>query len=132
MGALARTLTLPGFLLTIVTGVVMVVLRYGRRVPVWVWMKVGLTTAALSLATPLVAPALEAARTWAHWSVEHGQLAPQLHDSIARAGFYGSIVFALILLNVAVAVWKPFPSLQLFSRAAAGTQPNEALRDPGA
>jgi hypothetical protein len=129
-GVLARSLTLPGFLLTVVTGVLMVLLRYGLRPPIWVWMKVGLTTTALSLATPVVGPALEAAREWAHWSVEHGQLAPQFQESASRASFYGGIVFALFLLNVPVAVWKPFSGLklsQLLSRRIpqTGTQKNE-------
>jgi hypothetical protein len=112
-GVLARSLTLPGFLLTVATGILMVLLRYGRRPPLWVWIKIGLTTAALSLATPLVAPALEAAREWAHWSVQHGQLAPQFREAVARASFYGGIVFALFLLNIPVAVWKPFSGLKL-------------------
>jgi len=112
-GVLARSLTLPGFLLTVATGILMVLLRYGRRPPVWVWIKIGLTTAALSLGTPLVAPALEAAREWAHWSVQHGQLAPQFQEAVARASFYGGIVFALFLLNIPVAVWKPLSGLKL-------------------
>jgi hypothetical protein len=112
-GALARTLTLPGFLLTIATGILMVLLRYGRRPPLWVWIKVALTTAALSLATPVVAPALQAAREWARWSVAHGHLAPQFLDSVARVNLYGGIVFALFLLNIPVAVWKPFAGVTL-------------------
>jgi hypothetical protein len=112
-GVLARSLTLPGVLLTVATGILMVLLRYGRRPPVWIWIKVGLTTAALSLGTPVVAPALAAAREWAHWSVQHGQLAPQFQEAVARASFYGGIVFALFLFNIPVAVWKPFSSLKL-------------------
>jgi hypothetical protein len=112
-GVLARGLTLPGFLLTIATGILMALLRYGRRPPVWIWIKVALTTGALSLATPVVGPALEAAREWARWSVEHGHLAPQFHDSVSRANLYGGIVFALFLLNIPVAVWKPFAGVKL-------------------
>jgi hypothetical protein len=118
-GVLARSLTLPGFVLTVATGILMVLLRYGRHPPVWVWIKVGLATAALSVGTPVVAPALEAAREWAHWSVQHGQLAPQFKEAAARASFYGGIVFALFALNIPVAVWKPFSGLtvsQLVSR----------------
>jgi hypothetical protein len=128
-GVLAHSLTLPGFLLTVATGILMVLLRYGRRPPVWVWIKVGLTTAALSLGTPVVAPALEAAREWAQWSVEHGQLAPQFQESVAKASFYGAIVFALFLLNIPVAVWKPFSGLklsQLLSRKISRTSPQQA------
>ncbi len=110
MGVLARTLTLPGFLLTVVTGIGMVILRYGKRVPGWVWVKVSLTAVALAIATSMVAPALEAARKWAHWSVEHGLLAPQVHDSAAQVTLYGGMVFVLILLTIPVAVWKPLLS----------------------
>jgi hypothetical protein len=112
-GELARRLTLPGFLLTIVTGIIMVFLRYGRRPPVWIWIKSGLTTIALGTAAPLVAPALRAARMWAHWSVEHGSLAPQFHEAAARASLFGGIVFLLVLLNLPVAIWKPFLSVKL-------------------
>lgn len=132
-GVLARSLTLPGFFLTVATGILMVLLRYGRRPPVWIWIKIGLTTAALSLGTPVVAPALAAAREWAHWSVQHGQLAPQFQEAVARAGFYGGIVFALFLLNIPVAVWKPFSGLklsQLVSRKMERTSPHvEAAPD---
>lgn len=129
-GVLARSLTLPGFLLMVVTGTLMVLLRYGLRPPIWVWMKVGLTTAALSLATPLVAPALEAAREWAHWSAEHGQLAIEFRHYAAKASLYGGIVFALFVLNIPIAVWKPFSGLklsQLLSRriSRTATQPGE-------
>jgi hypothetical protein len=113
VGLLARTLTLPGFLLTVLTGIGMVVLRYGSRPPLWVWIKVTLTTAALSLATPVVGPALDAARQWAHWSLEHGHLAPEFLASVGKANFYGGIVFALFVLNIPVAVWKPFSGLTL-------------------
>ena len=113
VGALARGLTLPGFLLTVLTGIGMVVLRYGSRAPLWVWIKVALTTAALAIATPIVGPALDAARQWAHWSLEHGYLAAELQYSVARANLYGGIVFALFVLNIPVAIWKPFSGLTL-------------------
>jgi hypothetical protein len=38
-GALARSLALPGFVLVIGSGIAMTLLRYGRRPPIWVWMK---------------------------------------------------------------------------------------------
>src|SRR5438552_2991053 len=50
MGVLARSLTLPGFLLTIATGIGLVIVRYGKRVPRWVWAKVALTIVALAMA----------------------------------------------------------------------------------
>jgi hypothetical protein len=129
MGSLARTLTLPGFLLTLVTGIGMVILRYGKRVPGWVWIKVALTAVSLAVATSMVAPALEAARKWAHWSVEHGLLAPQVHDSIAQVTLYGGIVFVLILLTIPVAVWKPLLSFGSSRGAEAKKAP--ALPVPG-
>ncbi len=115
-GQLARTLVLPGFLLMIATGIGLTLLRYGLRPPVWVWIKIGLNAVALFIATPLVAPALVAARTWAHWSVEHNQLAPQFQHSADQASLYGAVVFALFLLNIPVAIWKPFLSVKLFQR----------------
>ncbi|MDB6013209.1 MAG: hypothetical protein JWL65_5459 [Gammaproteobacteria bacterium] len=107
MGVLALTLTAPGFWLTIASGIGMLVLRYGKNVPGWVWAKVALTTAAMVLALTRVAPALEAARKWAHESAEQGHFLPQLHDSLTQVTLYGGIVFTLILLAVPVAVWKP-------------------------
>ena len=112
-GLLARSLVLPGFLLMIATGIAMVLLRYGRHPPIWVWTKAGLTTAALFVATPLAVPALTAARQWAHWSAEHGQLAPEFSQSAAKASLYGGIVFILFLLNIPIAIWKPFASIKL-------------------
>jgi hypothetical protein len=110
---LARSLVLPGFLLMIASGVTMVLLRYGRHPPVWIWMKAGLSTLALLVATPLAAPALAAARQWAHWSLEHDLLAPQFGISAARASLYGGIVAICFLLNIPIAIWKPFASVRL-------------------
>jgi hypothetical protein len=106
-GAIGRGLMLPGFLAMLITGIAMTVIRYGRRPPAWVWIKVALNATAFLVVLPFVAPALAAARSWAHWSAEHGQLAPQFLQSAAQASFYGAIVFGLFLLNVPVAVWKP-------------------------
>jgi hypothetical protein len=107
MGTLALTLTAPGFWLTIASGIGMLVLRYGKNVPGWVWVKITLTVAGMVLALTRVAPALEAARRWAHESAEQGHLLPQLQESIGHVSLYGGIVFSLILLTVPVAVWKP-------------------------
>lgn len=107
MGTLASILTLPGFLLTIASGIGLVIVRYGKRVPRWVWAKVALTSVALALASTFVGPALEAARNWARWSAEHGHFAPQLEQSLSQVSLYGGIVFTLILLTIPIAVWKP-------------------------
>jgi hypothetical protein len=112
-GQLGRTLILPGFWLIVVTGVAMTLVRYGLRAPIWVWIKICLNIVGIGIAGPLVAPALEAARQWAHWSVEHNQLAPQFQESTAQASLYGGIVFALFLLNIPVAIWKPFLSVKM-------------------
>ncbi|WP_133650972.1 hypothetical protein [Paraburkholderia flava] len=111
-GVTARTLTAPGFWLVIVTGVAMTLLRYGRRPPIWVWIKIGLTVVGLVVASALVAPALQASRQWAHWSVDHNQLAQQFVQSASHASFYGAIVFTLFLINLPVAIWKPFLSVK--------------------
>lgn len=111
-GVLAARLALPGLLVVIGTGVGMTLVRYGARPPLWVWIKVALTAVALVIATPRVAPALAAARKWAHWSADHNHLAPQFQDSASQAAFYGAIVFGLFLLNVPVAVWKPLAAVR--------------------
>lgn len=130
VGLLARSLTLPGFLLTVLTGIAMVFLRYGSRPPVWVWIKVALTTSALLLATPIVGPALDAARQWAHWSLEHGHLAPELQASVAKANFYGAIVFALFVLNIPIAIWKPFAGLTLSRLLRRAENPSDSKPKP--
>jgi hypothetical protein len=107
MGVLALTLTAPGFWLTIASGIGMLVLRYGKNVPGWVWAKVALTVGAMVLALTRVAPALQAARRLAHQSAQLGHLLPQLHDSLSQVTVYGGIVFTMILLTVPIAVWKP-------------------------
>jgi hypothetical protein len=104
---LARSLVLPGFLLLIGSGIGLTLLRYGLRPPSWVWMKVALNTVGILVATSLVAPALQAARSWAHWSVAHDQFAPQFQADAAQASLYGAIAFALFLLSIPVAIWKP-------------------------
>ncbi len=121
--AIGRGLMLPGFLAMLATGIVMTVLRYGRRPPAWVWIKVALNATAFFVVSPLVAPALAAARSWAHWSAEHGQLAPQFVQSAAQASFYGAIVFGLFLLNVPVAVWKPVFAPRKPAASHAGIDP---------
>src|SRR6202012_3711546 len=42
-GAIGQSLTTPSLLLIVVTGIAMTFLRYGRRVPIWVWIKAGVT-----------------------------------------------------------------------------------------
>ena len=124
MGVLALTLTAPGFWLTIISGIGMVVLRYGKNVPGWVWAKVVLTVVSMVLALTRVAPALEAARKWAHASAEQGHLLPQLHDSLTQVTLYGGLVFTLVLLTVPIAVWKPRWTFNKGARQGALSRPD--------
>lgn len=107
MGALAGRLGAPGFWVTILSGIGMIVVRYGKNIPGWVWAKVGLTFAGFVLVLVKVAPALESARRFAHESAAQGYVMPQLHDSLHQATIYGGLTFTLILLTVPVAIWKP-------------------------
>jgi hypothetical protein len=106
-GFVTRGVVLPGFLILITTGAAMTLMRYGRRTPLWVVIKIALNAAALAVGARFVAPALVAARYWAEWSVEHNQLASQFQQSASQAACFGAIVFSLLLLNIPVAVWKP-------------------------
>jgi hypothetical protein len=105
-----RNLTLPGFLLMVVTGISMALLRYGRRPPLWVWLKLGVATAIAAIAVPIVAPALGAAKQWAHWSVAHGHLAPQFQSYLNMGNLFGGLVLALFIANIIIAIWKPLSS----------------------
>ncbi len=111
-GTIARQLVAPGFWIMIVSGVVLTALRYGRRPPVWVWIKVTLNAFAILALSPFVAASLTAARRWATWSADHGHLAPEFTQSATRAAVFGAIVFTFVLLNIPVAIWKPFAKVR--------------------
>jgi hypothetical protein len=102
---------LPGFLVVLATGVALTLIRYGLRPPLWVWIKVGLVLAMTSIGVFGVGPAVAAAREWARWSAQHGQLAPQFVENVTRSSAYGSVVRVLFLITIAVAIWKPFPAV---------------------
>ena len=102
------TTALPGVVGSVDSPLIVTLFPLSRNLPV----VPALNATAFFVVSPLVAPALAATRTWAHWSAEHGQLAPQFVQSAAQASFYGAIVFSLFLLNVPVAVWKPVFSLR--------------------
>jgi hypothetical protein len=106
--ASSHSLIQTGFLLMMATGILLVLLRYGWRVPVWAWIKFGLSIAILSISIFALTPASDAATQWARWSAEHGQLAPQFLDNIARTGPYGATILVLLLVTTIVAIWKPF------------------------
>jgi hypothetical protein len=108
-----RGLALPGFLITAASGITMTLLRYGRRPPVWVWTKISLNLGALAISASFVAPALIAARQWAGWSVDHGTFAPELQQSATQAAIFSAVIVGMFLVNIPVAVWKPFASVRL-------------------
>lgn len=117
-----RSLALPGFLVTAASGITMTLMRYGRRPPVWVWTKIGLNLGALAISASFVAPALIAARQWAGWSVDHGTLAPELQQSAAQAAIFSAVIVVIFLVNIPVAVWKPFASVRLPGQRAHNAQ----------
>ncbi|URV28339.1 hypothetical protein [Burkholderia gladioli] len=110
---IGQSLTSPSLFVIVVTGVAMAFLRYGRRPPLWVWIKACLTVLVLTVAFTLVGPSLRVAQELARWSTEHNQLAVHYEASAMRASLYGGIVFALFFVNIVVAVWKPFLGSQL-------------------
>ncbi len=92
----------------VVTGIALTLLRYGWRVPIWAWIKFGITIAIFATSVLALTPAANSATQWARWSAEHGQLAPQFLDNVARSGPYGLVILILFLLTTLVAIWKPF------------------------
>ena len=106
----SRNFIQTGFWMMVVTGILVVLLRYGLRPPIWVWVKAGTSTAIFAIVVLALDPAALSATQWAHWSAEHGQLAPQFLVSVTEAGRYGIMVLALLLVTTIVAIWKPFSS----------------------
>ena len=102
---------LPGFLVILATGVALTLIRYGLHPPLWVWIKVGLVLAITGIAVLGVGPAVAAGQQWARWSAEHGRLAPQLLENLARSRAYGNFVRALFVITIGVAIWKPFGAI---------------------
>jgi hypothetical protein len=103
----SHNLIQTGFLVTVFSGILIALMRYGLRAPLWAWLKLGLSVAVFSLVVFGLDPASTTATEWARWSAEHGQLAPQFLQSATRAGRFGISVLALILVIVIVAIWKP-------------------------
>jgi hypothetical protein len=110
IGLTSRNFIQTGFLMMVATGILIVLLRYGLRAPIWVWIKVATSSAILAIVVLGLDPAALSATQWAHWSAEHGQLAPQFLVSVAQAGRYGVTVVILLLVTTIVAIWKPFSS----------------------
>jgi len=104
IGSIVQT----GFWMTVMTGFLIVPFRYGFRIPIWIWIKLAITNAIFSIAVMALTPANDAATQWAHWSDDHGQLAPQFQENVAQADFYGMLILSLFLIATAVGIWKPF------------------------
>jgi hypothetical protein len=120
----SRELVQTGFYMLVVSGILIVVLRYGIRAPAWVWIKLATSAAIFAVAALGTGPTNAALAALAHWSVEHGQLAPQFSDSLAHAGRYGETLLVLFLTTIAVAIWKPV-SFRLRVRGAKHEQAQE-------
>ena len=103
----SHNLIQTGFLVTVFTGILIALLRYGLRAPLWAWLKLGISFVVFSLVVFGLDPASTTATEWARWSAEHGQLAPQFLDNATRAGRFGIIVLMLLLVTTIVAIWKP-------------------------
>jgi hypothetical protein len=103
----SHNLIQTGFLIAVFSGILLTLLRYGVRAPLWVWIKLGISVIVLTVVIFALDPAGVAATEWARWSAEHGQLAPQYLDSVTRSGRYGIVVLALLLVMMTVAIWKP-------------------------
>jgi hypothetical protein len=109
----SHALIQSGFLVTVFSGILIALLRYGLRAPLWAWIKLGVSTVIVALVIFALDPASTAATEWARWSAAHGQLAPEYLVDVARAGRYGIAVLLLLLVTTSVAIWKPmWPSLR--------------------
>ena len=66
-----------GFLIMVFSGILLTLLRYGIRAPFWAWLKLGLSVVIFAVVIFALDPARSVATEWAHWSAQHGQLAPE-------------------------------------------------------
>ena len=109
----SHNLIQSGFLITVFSGILITLLRYGLRAPLWTWIKLGLSLVILTMVIFALDPASTAATEWARLSAERGRLVPEYLDSVARAGRYGAAVLLLLLVTAIVAIWKPmWPKLR--------------------
>jgi hypothetical protein len=115
-----------GFWMMVISGILVVVLRYGYRAPLWVWLKLTASVAIFAVADFAQGPVTRALAMLAHWSVEHGQLAPQYQETLALAGRYGLLTLALFLMTMGIAIWKPVSFRLGARRAVRQAQPSEA------
>lgn len=117
----SQILIQTGFLTMVFTGILLTLLRYGIRAPLWAWLKLALSIVIFVTVTFALDPARSAATEWAHWSAQHGQLAQQFLDSASRATAIGRSVLLLFAITTIVAIWKPMWPGSRGRRAAAAT-----------
>lgn len=103
----SQILIQTGFLTMVFSGILLTLLRYGIRAPLWAWLKLGLSVVIFVTVIFALDPARLAATEWAHWSAQHGQLAPEYLVSAARATGVGRSVLLLFAITTVVAIWKP-------------------------
>jgi hypothetical protein len=120
----SRVLVPTGFWMMVISGILVVLLRYGYRAPLWVWLKLTFSAAIFAVADFAQGPVTRALAALAHWSVEHGQLAAQYQETLALAGRYGLLTLALFLTTMGIAIWKPVSFRA--RRVARPVQPSEA------
>lgn len=115
-----------GFWMMVISGILVVLLRYGYRAPLWVWLKLALSAVIFAVADFGQGPVTRALAALAHASVEHGQLASQYQETLALAGRYGLLTLALFLATMGIAIWKPVSLRMQTRREVRPAQPSEA------
>jgi hypothetical protein len=123
IGFSSRVLVPTGFWMMVTSGILVVLLRYGYRAPLWVWLKLGFSAAIFAVADFAQGPVTRTLAALAHASVEHGQLAAQYQDMLALAGRYGLLTLVLFLATMGIAIWKP---MSFRGRVRRPTQPSGA------
>jgi hypothetical protein len=107
IGFSSRALIPTGFWIMAISGILVVVLRYGYRAPLWVWLKLAFSAGIFTVADFAQGPVTRALGSLAHQSVERGQLALQYQELLEMAGRYGPLTLVLFLTTMAIAIWKP-------------------------
>lgn len=116
----SHNLIQTGFLVTVFSGILVALLRYGIRAPLWAWIKLGISIVIFTTVILVFDPAGTATTEWARWSAEHGRLAPEYLESLSRSRRLGLFVLSLFLITTIVAIWKPmWPHLRRRREAAA-------------
>lgn len=103
----SHSLIQTGFLATVFSGILVALLRYGIRAPLWAWIKLGISIVIFTTVIFIFDPAGTATTEWARWSAQHGHLAPEYLESLTRSRRLGLFVLSLFLITTIVAIWKP-------------------------